>query len=428
MRLPTVEPSRASLMIKPVGAACNLRCEYCYYLPVLDEVYGGKRCRMSFDTVEAIFRDYLPHAADEVTISWQGGEPTLAGLDFFKAAVGFQQQHKRPGQRVANALQTNGTLLDDDWCAFLKQHAFLIGISVDGSKHLHDHYRHDAKGGPTHARVAAGLRLLRKHGVEHNVLCVLNDQTVKHPRAVYEYITGKRGLASNWVQFIPAIEWVEPPEVDPGGSASRDRSPSAPAPRLADFCPDPGDYGRFFCEVFDLWWERDRGKVSVRLFDTVLGILVHGQPALCQLAGHCHGQITIESSGDVFGCDHFVDRRWQLGRVGGQQGVGVAVTVEGGDTADNADTAADHEPATPCWLDALETDRLAAFSARKQDLPHDCDVCDYRPLCHGGCPKHRPHRGDVPEPTILCESYKAFYAHALMRLQYLGVQVANGRA
>ncbi|MAE62385.1 MAG: hypothetical protein CMJ49_13645, partial [Planctomycetaceae bacterium] len=180
VELNVIQPSSVTLMIKPVGALCNLDCEYCYYLPT-KSVYDGHESRMSLATLESIFASYLPVAADEVTICWQGGEPTLAGIGFFEKALEYQDKHKRPSQKIANAIQTNGTLLNDDWCELLRRHGFLVGISIDGPPHFHDHYRRTNGGAGSHDKVAAGLRLLQRHGVEYNILCVLNDRNVGHP-------------------------------------------------------------------------------------------------------------------------------------------------------------------------------------------------------------------------------------------------------
>lgn len=369
-------PSRATLMIKPVGGVCNLRCDYCYYLPTLD-LYGGHERRMSSDTLRAVFAGWLPQAADQIVIAWQGGEPTLAGLDFFREALRLQEEHRRPNQRILNTLQTNATLLDDEWCAFLHEHGFLVGVSIDGGKQMHDAYRVDAQGGPTFAAVRQGLKLLRRHRVEHNLLCVLTDRNVQHPRAVWQALVA---LDVPWLQFIPAIEW----EAQDGGF------------RLASFAPPPRDYGRFLCEVFDLWFENSRDTISVRDFDAWVQALATGESSLCHYAPSCHQQLTLEHNGDVYGCDHYVEPQWRLGRI---------------------------DPQAPGWLAGLDTQRFGAFAVMKSDLPASCRSCDYRHLCHGGCPKHRPNRGRVAEPSVLCESYLMFFEHAALRLEWLAAHV-----
>ncbi len=407
-------PARTTLMIKPVGGLCNLDCQYCYYLPTIDEVYGGHEQRMSLETLESVFAGYLPHAAREVMIAWQGGEPTLAGLDFFKQAIAFQEKYARPGQQISHALQTNGTLLDDDWCRFFRENKFLIGISIDGLGEDHDHYRVDKQARGSYDRVMQGLRLLRHHQVEHNILCVLNDRNVKHPRKVF---TALLELGERWMQFIPAIEWTPAPGSSEAGNGHDAR------PILAPFSPRPEDYGRFLCEVFDLWFDRYRDTVSVRHFDSVLSALVQGQASICILGPQCHSQLTVEHNGDLFGCDHYVERRWQLGRINPRNDV--ALTIEGHPPAP-ADSSAVQPPTDPNWLNRADVNKLGDFAARKQHLPQACFNCEWKQLCHGGCPKHRPYRGDVAEPTILCAAYKRFNAHAMLRLQWLANYVRAG--
>lgn len=397
----------ASLMIKPVGAACNLDCVYCYYLDVQDEVYDGHVQRMSMKTLDATLRNYIAAAPDTATICWQGGEPTLAGLAFFRKAVQIQKTCQRPGQQIVHALQTNGTLLDDDWCGFFKREAFLIGISIDGGPPLHDSYRVDTVGGKTHAQVMRGLKLLRKHGVEHNILCVLHRENVKHPRHLLEYLVG---LGEKWLQFIPAIEW-ETDEV-------------TGEPRLAAYSPRPEDYGRFLCKTFDLWFDKYRDKVSVRDIDTALQRLVAGNASLCIYDESCHKQLTIEANGDVFGCDHFVEPRWRIGHIhisGGSYATSSPVPLTIGCKAEHS-----VDESEAAWPGRVDYDTLSTFANRKLHLPGSCLSCEYFRFCHGGCPKDRPYRGDVPVASVLCEGYKMFFSHAMLRLQWLAEYLHRG--
>lgn len=373
------EPAEVSLMIKPVGALCNLRCAYCYYLPTLAR-FGGRTRRMSEATLKRTFADTLPRFANQVTIAWQGGEPTLAGIRFFEKALELQRRYARPGQQVNNALQTNGTRLTPEWCRFLRREKFLVGLSLDGPDRFHDHYRVDARGEGSSGTVHHGLELLSRHAVEFNVLCVLNDRNVEHPDELLGYFLN-RGV--RWLQFIPAIEWGAGPETG--------------EPRPAPYSPSGGAYGRFLCRLFDLWFERHRTNVSVRLFDAVLQKIVMGAMPFCILAGSCHSQMTVEHDGSVFGCDHFVEPRWKLGHVDG-----------------------------PGWFERLDRTRLRAFAARKQRLPEQCRACRWRELCYGGCPKHRPHRGEAPEPSRLCAGYRMYYAHAIERLEWLAGYLRRG--
>ena len=429
MSLTVLQPSRVTVMIKPVGALCNLDCHYCYYLPT-KTVYDGHQHRMTLQTLEEVFGGILPEFADDVTIAWQGGEPTLAGLDFFKKALEFQEQYVRPGQRVHHALQTNGTLLDDEWCSFLREHDFLIGLSIDGPPRFHDRYRVTNQNEPSCDKVLRGMKLLQKHAVEYNILCVLNDVNVHYPDEILRYLLN---LGSRWIQFIPAIEW-EPDSQSNGNS-------------LAPYSPAPAAYGKFLCRVFDMWFETYRKRVSVRLFDAVLNKLVLGEMPFCILDGACHRQMTIEHDGAVFGCDHFVERRWQLAQIGrpqwkngirldGAEGVGLTIHGDGYEkSATHAGRQIETDVDVPLeisqcesgkqtpldthWLGRTDTARLGEFAQRKQFLPEKCVQCRWKPYCHGGCPKHRPQGGEVPEPTVLCEAYIMFYEHAMPRLEWL---------
>ncbi len=362
--------------------------------------------------------------------------------------------YARPGQRIYHALQTNGTLLDDDWCAFLNKHKFLIGLSVDGPPRFHDHYRVTNSGQASSGLVFKGLKLLQRHKVEFNLLTVLNDVNVHHPDEMIEYLLS---LGTRWLQFIPAIEWVKDPN-DPSRNI------------LASYSPDPVAYGKFLCRTFDVWFEKLRHRVSVRDFDAVLNRLVLGQSPLCILDGSCHHQLTIEHDGAIFGCDHFIERRWQLAQIGdpdwtnalaldGRQGVGL--TVHGSGYAKNSElggrdiqrtddvpveaelagvgagandsallASSNLQPhsspaknparaADSVWLDRVDGTRLGAFAQRKQNLPDQCLACKWKAFCYGGCPKHRSTGGEKPEPTILCAGYMMFFEHAMPRLDWL---------
>jgi uncharacterized protein len=390
---------------------------------------------MTLSTLEGIYASILPRFSDHVTIAWQGGEPTLAGLNFFKKAIEYQNKYKRPGQTIDHALQTNGTLLNDDWCVFLRENRFLIGLSIDGPPRLHDRYRVTNRGTASSDQVLRGLELLQKHAVDYNILCVLNNINVHHPEEVTRYLLN---MGSRWLQYIPAVEWEKDP-ADPTRNV------------LAPYSPDPEAYGRFLCKAFDMWFEKFRKRVSVRIFDAVLNKLVLGQMPFCILDGSCHNQLTIEHDGSVFGCDHFVERRWQYAKIG-EPGWANDLDLEGnarvgltihGDGYEKLDAGRDIDVETDLpqlpdseqpdhhvdegWLDRIDGGRLGTFAQRKQHLPQGCVECEYKPLCHGGCPKHRSQGGDVPEPTVLCESYKMFYGHAMPRLRWLASFLARNQ-
>ena len=371
-RLPT------TLMLKPVGAGCNLRCSYCYYRGDRDP---GQQ--MSLELVEAIFTGALPDAGDVVNVCWQGGEPTLAGLDFYEHVLEVQGRFTRPGQRLHHALMTNATLLDDDWCRFLARTGFLVGVSVDGQKLVHDRYRVNAAGQGSYAEVARGIRLLRKYRVPYNLLAVVTDANVGAPQATWDHLMA---LGGEWLQLIPAIEWRADETVGSRG--------------LAPFVVEPAGYGRFLADLFDLWESRKRRRVTVRLFDSALATLVLGSATVCTQARRCNDQLTIEADGSVYACDHFAIDAWRLGRV-------------------EVGTAA----AGPTWVDQLDWHRFAEFADRKAALSAACERCDHLRFCFGGCPKHR---GTPDAPTVLCEATKYWLRHALPRLEELADELRRG--
>ncbi len=255
-----------------------------------------------------------------------------------------------------------------------------------------------------------GLKLLRKHRVEHNILCVLHRENVKHPRHLFEYLLK---LGETWLQFIPAIEW--------------ENDPNTGEPVPAPYSPLPEDYGRFLCETFDLWFAQYRHRVSVRDIDTALQRLVFNRSTLCIYSESCHRQLTIESNGDVFGCDHFVESRWRIGSIHEPSQAGhVALTINGDSPRNDPPEEPDSTPSRYNWLDATDYDTLQQFAKRKLDLPETCLNCRFFSLCHGGCPKDRPHRGDIPEPSYLCAGYKMFFNHALERLEWMAQYLRQG--
>jgi len=396
MNTERIDPDRTTVMIKPVGAGCNLRCAYCYYLPV--EADHPPR-RMSEDILERTLTGVFERFGDHVTIAWQGGEPTLAGLDFFRRALDIQARRARPNQRIDHALQTNGTRLDDAWCDFLAEHGFLVGLSLDGPARFHDAYRLGADGRSTHEQVVRAMERLRRHQVPFNVLSVLHDRNIEHADELAGYLVN-HGV--RWLQFIPAIEW------QPDGT-------------LAPFSPDGAAYGRFLTRLFDRWFDRWRHQVSVRFFDAVLERLVRGRTPYCIVGEACHHQLTIEADGSIYGCDHFVEPGWRLGQVADEPRV--PLRVEGRALATGGKPGGE----APDWLEGIDRSKLGRFAARKQDLAPPCLACRWRPLCHGGCPKHRPGRGDRAATTVLCAGYRQFFEHAHERLAWLAGHLRQGR-
>ncbi len=360
------------LLAKPTGAICNLDCAYCFYL-TKERLYPGSRFRMANELLEIYIKQLLEsQQTPEVTIAWQGGEPTLMGLDFFKLSVEYAQKYKKPNQRVAHTMQTNGTKLDDEWCAFLKEHDFLVGLSVDGPKELHDAYRVNKGGEGSFDEVMRGWRLLKNHGVDFNVLCAIHAANEDRPLDVYRFFRDE--LGATFVQFIPIVE-----RIAPGGN------PIARAgDGVSDRSVDAARYGRFLIEVFEEWVRRDVGRVYVQMFDVALGSWV-GEQSLCLFAPTCGNALAIEHNGDLYSCDHFVSPDHLLGNIKDSH-----------------------------LSELVASDKQRRFGQDKLDtLPRYCRQCDLRFACNGGCPKDRFIETTDGEPGLnyLCAGYKSFFGH-----------------
>jgi len=356
-------PRITSLLIKPASAVCNLDCEYCFYLDRDADPYKELPARrMTHDTLERLVDSYLFYSYPASTFAFQGGEPTLAGLDFFTKLVDFQQQFGRGGQAVSNSLQTNGVLIDKDWCQLFRQYHFLIGLSIDGPEEINDRYRFNKAGHGTWKRVMQSLELMQKEKVEFNVLCVLNQANVDKPRDVYRFF---RKLGIEYMQFIPLAEF------NPDGS---------PMP----FSITAEQYGRFLCEVFDLWWP-ERRKVRVRFFDNLAEGVAGQKPGSCTLHETCDSYVVVEYNGDVYPCDFFVEKEWKLGNV-------------------NLDS----------WTEIARRQKRFSFAAKKTLAHPECQVCEYQAICHGGCPKtrHGPQRR-FEDLDYFCQAYKMAFSKAV---------------
>ena len=358
------------VMAKPTGARCNLACDYCFFLKK-DRLYPESDFRMSDETMEAYLRQTIEgHSVPEVTIAWQGGEPTLMGLDFFRRAVAVEKKYARPGQRIENSFQTNGLLIDEDWCRFFHDNNFLIGLSLDGPRELHDAYRHDKGGHPVFDKVERAARLMQKHGVEFNILCTVNAANSRRPLEVYRYF--RDDLGARYLQFIPIVER----DNDTGDQEGT---------RVTDRTVDPTQYGRFLIEIFDEWVRRDVGTVFVTFFDAVLASYVYGQSSVCVLRPACGDALALEHNGDLYSCDHFVEPRHLLGNI--------------------------HRTPLP-ELVASEAQRSFG-RAKGETLPKYCRECPHLFTCHGECPKNRVLTTPDGEPGLnwLCAGLKAFFAH-----------------
>jgi uncharacterized protein len=368
------------VLAKPAGALCNLACKYCFYLEKKD-LYDGKQSpRMSEEVLECFIQQYIAASpAPEVSFAWQGGEPTLMGLDFFRRVVELQRKYRPSGTRITNAFQTNGLLLDEVWCEFLRREEFLVGLSIDGPGSLHDGYRVDRRGRPTLDRVLRVLERLQHHKVEFNTLTVVHRENGQRPFEVYRFLK-KHGC--RFLQFIPLVERAAadgslagPPELE--GSTSD--SPVTP------WSVRPEDYGNFLCAVFDEWIRHDVGEIHVQLFEVQLAIRMGLPASLCLFAPTCGRGMVVEHNGDVYACDHYVYPEYGRGNI-------LSRTL--------AECAASPEQ--------------REFGRMKRDgLPHACRECETRFACHGECPKRRfmTTPDGAPGLNYLCPAYKQFFRH-----------------
>lgn len=395
---------RFHAMLKPIGSACNLDCKYCYYLSkenLLDQHRGE---RIPEDRLEEFIRQYIEgQDGDRVVFSWQGGEPTLLGLDFFHKVVELEEKHKKPNQRIENDLQTNGTLLDEGWCRFLKSHRFLVGLSIDGPRNLHDAYRVTKGGEPTFDRVFGAAKLLKNHGVKFNTLTVVNRLNVKRPLDVYRFLT--REVGSTYVQLIPCVEpkdfhrtapqhWnaAELPII--GTPAAKPGSANSIA---TDWSVDPDDYGEFLCKVFDEWQRKDLGRVLVDLFESAVAQWM-GLPAQRCITGEfCGKGVAVEHDGSVYSCDHYVYPEYRLGNI--------------------------HERSI---AETVFSQKQMKFGFAKRDtLPQYCRECKYLFACWGECPKNRFIKTPDGRPGLnyLCSGLRRFFAHADPHLKRIAKQL-----
>lgn len=380
-------PAAFHVMTKPRGAICNLDCTYCYFLSK-ERLYPGSGFRMTSALLERYVRQYIEaQRVPEVTFAWQGGEPTLMGLDFYREAVALQEKYRRPGMRILNTLQTNGVLLDDDWCRFFHEHGFLIGLSLDGPRELHDAYRVDRGGQGTFDRVMRGVSLLKKHRVEFNILTTIHAANADHPLEVYRFLRDEVG--TRFIQFIPIVER----DNDTGfqeGEAITDRSVTA------------RQYGDFLIAIFEEWIRRDVGKVYVQMFDVALAAWAGLPPGLCVFAETCGTALALEHTGDLYACDHYVEPRYLLGNI---QEIPLAELV------------------------ASEPQRQFGL-AKRDTLPRYCLECEVRFVCNGGCPKDRVLTTPDGEPGLnyLCAGYRAFFNAIDRPMRYMAAELRAGRA
>lgn len=389
------KPFAFQAMAKPIGAACNLNCTYCYYLEKQKLYKDTGPSRMDYKLLEKFIKQYIwVQEVNTIQFVWQGGEPTLLGLDYFKQAIAYQNKYA-DGKKIENAFQTNGTLLDDEWCAFFKKHNFLVGISIDGPKHLHEMHRPFRNGFPSFDQVMRGIFLLQKHKVDFNTLTVINSQNVNYALDIYNFL---KFTGSGFLQFIPIVERTkniaDPLSLNLVGPNDADA-------HVTDWSVRPYDFGNFLITVFDEWVKTDVGKVFVLQFDAALANWVGEPPGICVFSKTCGDAVVVEHNGDVYSCDHYVYPEHKLGNI-------------------NEGTL----------FGFVKSEKQQNFGINKlAGLPQQCIKCGYRFACHGECPKHRFLKTSEGEHGLnyLCSAYKMFFSHVSPYMQFMEDELKANR-
>ena len=388
--------SNFHVLAKPIGPICNLDCKYCFYLEKESLYPQVEKWAMRDDVLESYIRQYIEaHDTPVVNFAWQGGEPTLLGVEYFRRVVELETRYAN-GKRIANAFQTNGVLLNDAWAEFFLENQFLIGISIDGPRELHDAYRVDKGGQPTFDRVMRGIEVLRRHKVEFNTLTTLHRANADSPLEVYRFL---KENGSGYMQFIPIVERMAQQVTEDG---LRLISPDfAGAARVAPWSVEPRQFGRFLCAVFDEWVRRDVGRTFVQLFDISLELWTGMEASLCIFRKQCGSALAIEHSGDLYSCDHFVYPKNRLGNI-----------ME-----------------SPLAELAGSTEQQHFGEAKESTLPRYCRECDVRFACNGECPKHRFLNTPDGEPGLnyLCAGYKMFFHHIDPYMRFMAAELAVER-
>ena len=375
------------VMAKPAGPLCNLACEYCYYLEK-SRLYPDDSNRiLSDELLELFIRQYLEaQTTPEVLFTWHGGEPLMRPISFYRKALQLQAKYAR-GRRISNSIQTNGTLLNDDWCRFLRDNRFLVGLSIDGPAEFHNEYRRDRQGRPSFYKVMKGIELLKKHGVEYNAMAVVNDYNADFPLEFYRFF---KSIGCRYIQFTPIVERLN--RHTDGTQLTTPEEQDA-AIRLAPFSVDAEKWGDFLCTLFDEWLKADVGSYFIQLFDSTLANWVGEQPGVCTLARHCGHAGVMEFNGDVYACDHFVFPEYKLGNI-----------------------------YTQTLTEMMYSQRQLQFGADKHDkLPAQCRACEFLFACNGECPKNRFLHTKEGEPGLnyLCKGYKKFFAHVAPYMDFM---------
>lgn len=389
-------PNAFQVMLKPAGSSCNLDCTYCYYLEKKN-LFGEGPFRMSEDLLEKYTRQFIEtQQVPVVTFTWQGGEPTLMGIDFFRKAIEFQKKYQGD-KKIENAFQTNGTRLNDEWCGFFSENSILVGVSIDGAEHNHDHYRKTSSGAPTFKKVMKGIELLQKHKVEFNTLSCVNAYNVRFASETYRFL---KKIGSGFMQFLPVVERETDPLVNNGMKLA---SPmSLPGTTATDWSVGARDFGKFLITVFDEWVRNDVARYFVQLFDTTLANYVGEMPGICVFAETCGDALVMEHNGNIYTCDHFVFPEYYLGNINDKP-----------------------------LIDIVKSQKQFDFGILKRNtLPRYCLRCDVRYACHGECPKHRFSLTPDGKPGLnyLCEGYKDFFHHVEPYMEFMAKELKNKRA
>jgi len=381
--------SAYSVLTKPIGPICNLDCEYCYYLEKEALYPEGENFNMPPDVLESFVDQYInSQKAPVINFAWQGGEPTLLGLDFFRKVVGLQQKYAN-GKTIENAFQTNGVKLDDEWCRFFSDNNFLVGISIDGPRDIHNAYRVYKSGRSSFDDVMRGISFLKKHRVEFNTLTCVHRKNEAKGTLIYRFL---KRIGSRYMQFIPIVEQ----------KSKVDLHAQNPNSKVTEWSVDPTSYGRFLVDVFDEWMKKDVGKIFVQMFDVALANWYGAPPGLCVFSETCGKALAMEHNGDVYSCDHFVNPEYRLGNI-----------------------------MNSSLGDLVESPFQRSFGLDKEEtLPAYCRECTYRFACHGGCPKHRFTQTPDGEDGLnyLCEGYKKFFSHVDPYMMFMANELAGHRS
>lgn len=392
----TINPFSRPLyvMLKPVGAACNLRCHYCYYLEKACFYKDSSKRVLSEEMLDQFTKEYIEaQTMNDVLFTWHGGEPLMRPLSFYRKALELQKKYGR-GRNISNVIQTNGTLLTDEWCRFLHENNWLVGVSIDGPQEFHDEYRRTASGGPSWAKVMRGIQLLNKHHVEWNAMAVVNDFNADYPLDFYHFF---KEMGCRFIQITPVVERMVN-HADGRHLATLTDDATAP---VTDFSVTPEQWGRFLCAIFDEWVRNDVGQTYVELFDCILANWVGVTPGICVYAKECGHAGIMEFNGDVYSCDHFVFPEYRLGNIRKK-------TI----------------------TEMLYGEQQQQFSRLKsQSLPKECKKCEWEFACHGECPRTRFIK-DVygnPGKNYLCEGYRMLFRHIAPYMDFMKKEYMNQR-